>query len=58
MATEDVDRLVRLAAFDFLARLREIQGDAMPYAALLRGFDYAGTRVPLLGPQGIFKKAC
>src|SRR5262249_43242606 len=30
---------------------------ALPREALARGFDFAGARVPLIGPQGIFKPA-
>jgi putative restriction endonuclease len=29
----------------------------MPRSVLERGFDFEGTRVPLIGPQGIFKPA-
>ena len=32
-------------------------GDRLPHSVLHRGFDFAGTRVPLVGPQGIFKPA-
>ncbi|HJR45298.1 MAG TPA: HNH endonuclease [Actinomycetota bacterium] len=31
--------------------------DAIPYDVLRRGFTFDGKRVPLLGPQGIFKPA-
>ena len=34
-----------------------VLGETLPYAALLAGFDFEGTRVPLLAPQGIFKPA-
>lgn len=51
-----VDRLVRTAAFDFLARARRVHADGiLPYELLLAGFTFNGQRVPLLGPQGIFK---
>jgi len=51
------DTLVRLAAFKFLdeqAKLAPEDG-ALSRALLARGFDYEGQRVPLMGPQGIFK---
>ena len=32
-----------------------MRGDALPRQALEDGFDFQGKRVPLLGPQGIFK---
>lgn len=55
-ADRDVDMVVRLRAFEFLADLRRLHGDnPLPRAALERGFDFDGTRVPLVGPQGIFK---
>ena len=49
------DTEIRARAFIFLDALRADQGDALSRDALLRGFDYQGERVPLLGPQGIFK---
>jgi len=57
-AGDDVDAAVRVRAFDFLGDLRQRFGDApLPRAVLDRGFDFDGTRVPLVGPQGIFKPA-
>lgn len=57
-ADRDVDAAVRVRAFEFLTELRHIHGDSpLPRAALERGFDFEGARVPLLGPQGIFKPA-
>ena len=53
----DVDHPVRTRAFDFLARITSHGRDVVPRAELLRGFDYLGRRVPLVGPQGIFKPA-
>ncbi len=55
------DAAVRAAAFAFLKekRLEEAKHDRpeglLPRAILERGFDFRGTRVPLIGPQGIFK---
>jgi putative restriction endonuclease len=50
------DLRIRLAVFDWLTRQREEQGEALP-RDLLTGFSLDGVRVPLLGPQGIFKPA-
>ena len=49
------DAQVRKAAFDWLAMQVSRHGDVLPYAVLSAGFQYEGIRVPLLGPQGIFK---
>lgn len=51
------DHSVRLAAFRFLEEQVALSGDegALLRTVLLRGFTYDGQRVPLLGPQGIFK---
>ena len=51
----DHDARVRSAAFDWLGRQVSMHGDVLPRAILARGFDLDGQRVPLLGPQGIFK---
>ena len=45
--TDDLDAAVRLRAFDFLTEQRRRFGEAsIPRAALERGFDFEGTRVP------------
>lgn len=49
------DLRVRLAAFDWLKKQVEIQGDVLPRAFLQEGFEFEGNRVPLVAPQGIFK---
>ncbi len=38
-------------------RATDVHGDSLPWAVLLRGFDYKGRRVPLVSQQGIFKPA-
>jgi putative restriction endonuclease len=53
----DQDQRVRLAAFDFLDRQRQLHGETLRREVLLAGFDFEGRRVPLLGPPGIFKPA-
>lgn len=51
------DRQVRLKAFEFLERATAVHGDVLPWAVLLKGFEFDGTRVPLVSMQGIFKPA-
>lgn len=53
----DVDAPVRMAAFAFLEEQTSLHGDSLPRSVLATGFDYKGRRVPLVGPQGIFKPA-
>jgi len=56
--TDDRDATVRLRAFDFLTEQRRRFDEAsIPRSVLERGFDFEGVRVPLIGPQGIFKPA-
>ncbi len=52
------DAAVRMAAFRFLeTELEKTEEFTLPFDVLRRGFDFEGQRVPLLGPQGIFKPA-
>jgi putative restriction endonuclease len=53
----DLDRSVRLGAFNWLNLQRNIHGDVLPRDVLETGFTFQGTRVPIVGPQGIFKPA-
>jgi len=46
---------IRLAAFDWLSNQVEMHGDVLPRPLLEQGFVLEGQRVPLIGPQGIFK---
>ena len=55
VATSDLDSRVRAAAFEFLADQTRLHGEVLARETLSRGFDFNGTRVPLVGPQGIFK---
>ncbi|MGH7697859.1 MAG: HNH endonuclease [Candidatus Dormibacteria bacterium] len=57
MEPELADRRIRAAAFDFVAQLGRRWGEVLPLAELRRGFELDGRRVPLIGPQGIFKPA-
>jgi putative restriction endonuclease len=52
---QDLDSRVRVAAFQWLREQREVHGDVLPRSILADGFQFSGTRVPLVGPQGIFK---
>jgi putative restriction endonuclease len=54
---DDLNQVVRLAAFQWLRSQADIYGDELPRAVLAEGFRYGTVRVPLLGPQGIFKPA-
>jgi putative restriction endonuclease len=57
MDPSSVDARVRLVAFDFLKRQTAATDGILPRALLAEGFLLEGVRVPLLGPQGIFKPA-
>ena len=54
---DDIDSNIRLAAFRFLEEQTRLapEDGALPRELLARGFIYEGQRVPLMGPQGIFK---
>ena len=53
---ESHDSAVQLAAFRFLEEQTQRHPDGLvPRAVLQQGFDFRGSRVPLVGPQGIFK---
>jgi putative restriction endonuclease len=52
----DLDLQIRVAAFQWLAEQTNIHGeDVLPRSLLQEGFQFKGERIPLLGPQGIFK---
>lgn len=55
MVEESFEHRVRQAAFRWLDEQIEIHGDVLPRSLLAGGFMYQEQRVPLLGPQGIFK---
>ncbi len=54
MATNPNAR-IRAAAFQWLTEQVARHGDVLPRDVLAQGFQFDGQRVPLLGPQGIFK---
>ena len=49
------DARVRNAAFEWLRTQVDSRGDVLPRPLLAEGLALNGVRVPLLGPQGIFK---
>lgn len=57
MSEADLDTRVRTQAFQFLTEQTRLHGEVIPRDLLERGFDFEGRRVPLIGPQGIFKPA-
>lgn len=54
---QELDSAVRAAAFAWLDEQRRRHGEALPYSVLREGFEFEGHRVPIVGPQGIFKPA-
>lgn len=55
MSIDATDALIRQAAFDHLARLRDVEGELFSWSVLSSGFEFRGERVHLLSQQGIFK---
>lgn len=53
----DRDWRIRLATFKFLEEQTRLRGEVLPREVLAEGFNFEGQRVPLIGPQGIFKPA-
>lgn len=51
------DQQIRVRVFDFLAEKTALLGEVLPWEVLSKGLVLAGQRVPLIGPQGIFKPA-
>jgi putative restriction endonuclease len=56
-AAREIDQRVRIAAFEFLRNQTDLRGEVLPRELLAEGFRFDGQRVPLIGPQGIFKPA-
>lgn len=54
MTLPNLETQVRLAAFRFLEKQTRIHGDVLSRKTLEQGFDFCGTRVPLVCPSGIF----
>ena len=55
LSLKDVDPEIRMAAFDWLSSRQTEYEDVLPRQILAKGFELHGQRVPLVGPQGIFK---
>lgn len=55
MFDRNYDAQVRAAAFEWLSDQIARHGDVLPRSLLAEGFRLDGIRVPLIGPQGIFK---
>ena len=55
MVDREADSRIRAVAFEWLAEQVSRRGDVLPRAVLAQGFVLDGTRIPLVGPQGIFK---
>ncbi len=52
------DEAVRAAAFAWIGdQVRRHGGEVLPRSLLAEGFVFESTRIPLVGPQGIFKPA-
>jgi putative restriction endonuclease len=50
-----LEEQIRIIAFEWLSKQVSIHGDVLPRELLAKGFEFNGERIPLLGPQGIFK---
>jgi putative restriction endonuclease len=46
---------IRIAAINWLNDQIKFKGDVLPREDLRKGFQFRGTRIPLVSPQGIFK---
>jgi len=55
MNSVDFDFKIRWQAFRFLEAQVELHGEVLPRQILAAGFLFEGDRIPLVGPQGIFK---
>ena len=51
------DQEIRVRVFDFLAEQTAVHGEVLPWEVLSKGLVVSGQRIPLIGPQGIFKPA-
>ena len=55
MDAKTFDKQIRLEAFHWLSQQVAVHGDVLPRQILAQGFDHDNVRIPLIGPQGIFK---
>ncbi|MCX6290801.1 MAG: HNH endonuclease [Bacteroidetes bacterium] len=49
------DSLIRIAAFEWLKKQMQINGDVLDYELLRNGFEYRGEKIHLVGQTGIWK---
>src|SRR5690606_29573927 len=52
-----LDQRARLARFRCLEEQTALHGEVLPRSVRAAGFTFEGRRVPLIGPQGIFRPA-
>lgn len=52
-----MDEQIRTAAFQWVEEQVNLHGGFVPRALLDQGFQFQGSRIPLTGPQGIWKPA-
>jgi putative restriction endonuclease len=57
MTEQETDYQVRIAAFTFLREQKQLHGEILDRSTLTQGFLHRDQRIPLIGPQGIFKPA-
>lgn len=57
MEESSTEHQIRVEAFHYLIGLVDRHGEVLPLDSLRQGFQFRGQRVPLMGPQGIFKLA-
>lgn len=55
MPASAADTRLRTRAFEWLAEQVDMYGDVLPRDLLAKGFVSGDQRIPLVGPQGIFK---
>lgn len=51
----DIDKQIRLATFKWLTDQVNAYGDVLDRTKLAKGFEFKGTQIRLVSPQGIFK---
>jgi putative restriction endonuclease len=51
----DIDSAIRIEAFNWLNKQKNILGDVLSRKLLEQGFIFKDMRIPLVSPQGIFK---
>lgn len=57
MIGDNMDELIRTAAFQWVEKQVNLHGGFIPRKLLDQGFEFQGQRITLTGPQGIWKPA-